>query len=518
MPQYGFSFDSSGCSGCKACVMACKDKHHLAIGQNWRRVYEVTGGSWQQQGAAWVPQVFAYNLSIACNHCQEPICAEVCPAEAIQKRPDGIVLIEAGRCVGCGYCSWACPYGALQMDESRGTMTKCTLCADRLDMGESPACVAACPLRVLDVIDLEAVPQITRPPHPIPLPAEHYTQPVLQVHPHPASAMVKAPSRPQKRTFWNWRRKPAPEPIVPAQVLPGQPGIHGAGPLAFFTLVMQAAFGLFVFWLGLAPGIPADQVDGFTRLALGASAWAAFTALLASLGHLGRPLQAWRAIRNLKTSWLSREVLFAAAFTGLALLAWAIQFWYGTQALLSPLGLALGAAVVLAGAGMVFSMGRLYMLRTVPVWNSPTTLISFFTTGLLLGGLGAALILSINLGGFDPDLSEQVEAISHLTPAVILAAAAHIGVLRGVRRAAKLGRRGKSWNFYRTNYQRGLAAVASIAAVCAVIFLPTPTLTTAMAPAPVVNNILLSSAFLLTLAAEMLGRMWFYRLYRRVGV
>ncbi len=115
--QYAFYFDSSACSGCKACQVACKDKNGLETGILWRRVYEISGGDWLQVGDAWQSSVYAYNLSIACNHCEKPICMEVCPAGAIYKRADGIVLIETSQCLGCGYCSWACPYDAPQYDE-----------------------------------------------------------------------------------------------------------------------------------------------------------------------------------------------------------------------------------------------------------------------------------------------------------------------------------------------------------------------------------------------------------------
>ena len=82
--QYAFYFDASACSGCKACQVACKDRHGLEVGLLWRRVYEVTGGDWTRSGEAWVSSVFAYNVSLACNHCLEPICAEVCPTGGIQ--------------------------------------------------------------------------------------------------------------------------------------------------------------------------------------------------------------------------------------------------------------------------------------------------------------------------------------------------------------------------------------------------------------------------------------------------
>jgi anaerobic dimethyl sulfoxide reductase subunit B (iron-sulfur subunit) len=189
MKEYTFYFDASACSGCKACQVACKDKHNLPLGVLWRRVYEVAGGGWTRSGAAWVSSVFAYNLSLACNHCRQPICAEVCPTRAITQRPDGIVLIDSDRCIGCKYCSWACPYGALQYDAEAGHMTKCTFCADNLDAGLPPACVAACPLRALDFGDraeLEARYGTVGVMYP--LPEVHLTQPALVLTPHPDAA------------------------------------------------------------------------------------------------------------------------------------------------------------------------------------------------------------------------------------------------------------------------------------------------------------------------------------------
>ena len=114
--QYGFHMNSSACAGCKTCQVACKDKHDLDLGIRWRRVYEVSGGDWVQDGPAWLPNVFAYNLSISCNHCKNPVCVSVCPTQAMHKRKDGIVAIDQDKCIGCRYCEWACPYGAPQYD------------------------------------------------------------------------------------------------------------------------------------------------------------------------------------------------------------------------------------------------------------------------------------------------------------------------------------------------------------------------------------------------------------------
>lgn len=183
--QYAFYFDSSSCSGCKACQMACKDKHNLRVGLLWRRVYEVTGGNWTRRGPAWHSSVFAYSVSLACNHCEHPICAEVCPTQATAKRADGIVLIDPDKCIGCQYCSWACPYGAPQYDAEASHMTKCTLCIDNLEAGLPPSCVAACPLRALEFgerAELEA--KYGTDDTVFPLPDTDLTSPSLVMTPH----------------------------------------------------------------------------------------------------------------------------------------------------------------------------------------------------------------------------------------------------------------------------------------------------------------------------------------------
>ena len=186
MTRLAFYFDSSSCSGCKTCQMACKDKNNLAIGQVWRRVYEVTGGAWKKQGEAWKQDVFAYNLSMSCNHCEDPICVEVCPTHALWKREDGIVQIDQALCIGCKYCSWVCPYGAPQYNPETGVMGKCDLCADYVDQGKNPSCVDACPMRALDFGDYEELlVKYGASDHVYPLPDHSITGPSLCIKAHP---------------------------------------------------------------------------------------------------------------------------------------------------------------------------------------------------------------------------------------------------------------------------------------------------------------------------------------------
>ena len=114
MSQYGFYIDLVKCTGCKTCVIACKDAHSLSVGTNYRKVIEFVEGNWKKDAnGAWVQDVRGYYVPIACNECADPACVKVCPTKAHFKREsDGIVLIDEKKCIGCGACAKACPYGA----------------------------------------------------------------------------------------------------------------------------------------------------------------------------------------------------------------------------------------------------------------------------------------------------------------------------------------------------------------------------------------------------------------------
>ena len=190
--QYAFYFDSSVCSGCKTCQIACKDKHDLEVGRLWRRVYEISGGKWERRGPLWSPQVFVYNLSIGCNHCEDPLCMKSCPTKAISKRKDGIVVIDRNKCIGCRYCEWGCPYGSLQFNRSSGTMSKCSFCFDLIDRGEQPVCVTACPMRALDFGDLSELSQKYSGSNSVyPLPDPNLTGPSIIIKPHRDATRAK---------------------------------------------------------------------------------------------------------------------------------------------------------------------------------------------------------------------------------------------------------------------------------------------------------------------------------------
>jgi anaerobic dimethyl sulfoxide reductase subunit B len=425
MMRYAFHVDASACSGCKACEMACRDRNALPSGVHWRRVYEVAGGGWSRRGDAWVNDVVAYNVSVACNHCQRAICTEVCPTGAMAVHDDGFVLIDAAHCIGCRYCEWACPYAAPQYDSAAGMMTKCTGCSDDVAMGRQPACVAACPLRALDFDEAAALTARHGETDSFyPMPAASLTLPSLLLTPHAAGITHAADNGTSRRVDGDaaaTRSKPRlsvrnREEVAAATGM--QPMREPS--LVAFTLLAQMAAGLFCSLLAVRflAGPQADALLAMPFLAVGPLLLAA---MLASLLHLGRPLRAWRAVANLRTSWLSREIASSVAFV----LGWAAYIGMSAAGWGSPTGrLAVGGVAALAAVVQVYSMVRIYRLRTVPAWDSPSTTVTFTLAALTLGTLAAALLISVDAattGQFTPLLRRAVVALLIVVVAGVVA-------------------------------------------------------------------------------------------------
>lgn len=140
MTRLSMAIDLDSCIGCHSCTVVCKQENNVGLGMFYSQVYTIgPNGTY--------PDLEMYYLPVACQHCDNPECVNVCPTGASYVREDGIVLVDNENCIGCLSCISACPYGVRAYDETKenGVIEKCTLCVDRIDEGKDPACVAHCP-------------------------------------------------------------------------------------------------------------------------------------------------------------------------------------------------------------------------------------------------------------------------------------------------------------------------------------------------------------------------------------
>jgi len=163
--KFGMVIDLARCKNARKCVDACQEGHLLPKDHEWMKLYLLQDDNLTAK--YWFPR--------PCFHCDKPMCVSVCPVGATYKRPDGIVLIDNQRCIGCKFCMTGCPFSArvfnwkdpeVEVPEGHvydpetnipaveGTVGKCVFCADKLRKNELPRCVTACPMGVIYFGDL----------------------------------------------------------------------------------------------------------------------------------------------------------------------------------------------------------------------------------------------------------------------------------------------------------------------------------------------------------------------------
>jgi formate dehydrogenase iron-sulfur subunit len=172
-PRMGFFTDTSICIGCKACEVACKEWNELPAdhigftGTSYDNTSALGADTWRHVAFVEKPKpVTTVDLGLpgigppedrddggvqwlmssdVCKHCTHAACLDVCPTGALFRTEFGTVVVQDDICNGCGYCIPACPYGVIDQRKDDGRAFKCTMCYDRLKVGEEPACAKACP-------------------------------------------------------------------------------------------------------------------------------------------------------------------------------------------------------------------------------------------------------------------------------------------------------------------------------------------------------------------------------------
>jgi DMSO reductase iron-sulfur subunit len=339
-----FFFDQAKCTGCQACILACTIENDLAFDHSWRTVYTFNDRHY--------PDLTVSHLSLACNHCENPACLTACPANAYSKdAATGFVILDEDLCIGCRYCTWACPYGAPAFDAENGIVAKCTFCMKRQEQRLAPACVEACPTGALDYGD------------------QHNPNPQAPVPGFPATdlgpAIAIAPAA-AKQAAPECSTGPSAHPFISNGESAGPgPNIGAEWPLAAFTYLTTLLVAL----------LAASTIGG-QPLSLLVFLGIATTAMLLSTAHLGKKLRAWHAVLNPKQSWLSREILFFALLVGAG----------AGYLTLAPGSRIAGSLAVTIGALTLISIDRVY--GTLPLIG-PRGLHSARTvlTGVLFAGV-----------------------------------------------------------------------------------------------------------------------------------
>lgn len=366
--QYAFQVDLDRCTSCKACVTACHSLNGLDEHETWRFVGLLHGGT----AEAPVQQT----VTTACHHCLDPACMKGCPVSAYEKDPvTGIVKHLDDQCIGCQYCTLTCPYEVPQYNPKKGIVRKCDMCSSRLEVGEAPACVQACPNEAIAirVVSRDAVLE------------DAQGDAFLPGAPSPGITVPTTTFK-SERAF--------PRNMLPADFYAVRPS-HQHRPLVVMLVLTQLSVGAFCldrvagsFVSGAAQQL-LRPVHSLAALGLG------LLALFASVFHLGRPLYAFRAVLGLRTSWMSREILAFGAFAQTAMLYAAVVWREPLCALLScpPLSASLaqtleavlGGFVAVCGVLGVFCSVMIYQATLRRFWSFARTGFKFMMTTVVLG-------------------------------------------------------------------------------------------------------------------------------------
>lgn len=280
----GFIFNQNKCVACKACSAAC-------ILENGWKVQPRSIFTYNEEAYPTLPVT---HLSMACNHCEKPVCLEGCPSAAYTRDFETeAVIIDETKCIGCHYCLWNCPYDAPKSDFVNGIVSKCNLCYTGLKEGREPACTTACPTGALRYGYLHDETEA----YSLPWFPEKNLNPAMEIRGFKKKIpLTIIPERVQKSE----------NKIIPEK----EKNIKDEWSLVAFTFLASIAVAMVSssFLNGLFP----DAILFILIILL--------TGII-SFFHLGKPLKAWRVLTNIISSPLSREIILYLIFSLISILS-----------------------------------------------------------------------------------------------------------------------------------------------------------------------------------------------------
>ena len=515
--QHGFYFNADNCISCHACESACSEKNNLDPHLAFRSVGYVEGGTY--------PDYHRLNISMACNHCDDPVCLKGCPTRAYTKFAEyGAVLQDPDICFGCGYCTWVCPYNAPQLDPVNGQVEKCNMCVDRLEVGLKPACSSACLAGALDFGVIETTPE-NRDQLEVKIPG--FPSPDIT---HPNIRFEQKKSLPREMT------RPDAMPLRYERDEQGQGDfktkVHEQteekqwslnklrsreDPLVLFTLISQMVVGAFLLlfigpMFGLDQLTPAAHSTTYSALLFGLLVIETY-ALFISTMHLGKPHRFYRAFNNLRYSPVSREVASLAVFYNLlgvyALLVtipFVLTDWIGLSVeFVATLTNLAGWAAVIAGPISLFFMHSIYRIKARPFWNHWQVLTSFYGNMFALGGLLIGLVYGSVLFAQGQDAAALLSIAAQLMLGGLILEA--VGLWRHAADMNKQGGEGAGSHYVQCS-EFGKTYLARNSGLLVTILLVTTMLL--MAPVGVMSLVSMVVIALVMLATAVVGRALFY--------
>lgn len=150
--------DVDKCNACKSCEIACAVEHSAS-----KDLYQAIHENPPPRSRVSVQQGITFSVPLQCRQCANAPCIALCPTKALYREDQTTpVLLDEEKCIGCDWCVLACPFGVIRMDEARKVVVKCDQCFERVQRGELPACVEACPTGALTYRQLEEVREARR--------------------------------------------------------------------------------------------------------------------------------------------------------------------------------------------------------------------------------------------------------------------------------------------------------------------------------------------------------------------
>ncbi|MCX6254866.1 MAG: 4Fe-4S binding protein [Bacteroidia bacterium] len=308
-----------------------------------------------------LPSIPLTNLSLACNHCETAVCLDGCPTASYYREPQtGAIIIDEKKCIGCRYCLWNCPYDAPKFDDEKRIIGKCNFCYSGLIEGRLPACTTACPTGALDYGEL--------------------SEPILEDIPpwfpdknlNPAIGLTGKPNS-------------IPLRIIPEKIFEQETRVSVGKErnkirewsLVAFSFLITLSVAILI--SSLINGIFPEKIILILIIIL---------AGILSLFHLGRLVRAWRAIINVKSSPLSREIVLFIIYSVVSFIA---VFFHLPGFLIASSFFGLILLIVIDSVYIYADKRKSVIMHSGQTFLSALLIVSFFT-GIVLPFIFIALI------------------------------------------------------------------------------------------------------------------------------